>query len=119
MHEKIFDRSLYRGCSFCCHENGYNDNIFRSYGQPEWRPDVFLGSFFDNDFKSAIFSGHDYGMVPEAVFSGELHRYTAHYQQSNMGDFDFHDLCINKAMADRCKIEIRKEAEQEGETLGR
>jgi hypothetical protein len=36
-----------------------------------------------------------------------------------MGDFDFHDLCINKAMADRCKIEIRKEAEQEGETLGR
>jgi hypothetical protein len=36
-----------------------------------------------------------------------------------MGDFDFYDLCINKAMADRCKIEIRKEAEQEGRDVGK
>lgn len=98
-HEKISHHSRHRSGSFCCHEDGDNAHIFRSYGQPGWHPDVFHGAFFDNDFKNIILSGHDHGMVPEAVFSGQLHRYTDYYQQSDMGDYDFHDLCINTAMA--------------------
>ena len=118
-HEKIFYRSLYRDRSFYCHEDGDDDNIFHSYGQPKWHPDVFHRSFFDNDFKSVILSGRDHGMVPEAVFSGQLHRYTDYYQQSDMGDFDFHDLCINKAMANFCKIEFRRPVDRRRMTGGR